>query len=604
MVTTYKIHPAIGVARLGIAPADPAKQEGYYLAPETEGALPSDPKTGKAVGGFRDAEGRLLKQAARFQVYAYDGDGSPGKPVTIGDGAIKAIEWTVWLANKKAAWYQFTQLTGSGTLGDKGYRRNGPELNPLRVNRQVSDRRLLILDPGPRTVGGDHPVSARFDLPPGPTTDPETFKPATIHQLGGLYAEAAGSLLVFGADGNSGTTNLNPADKGEKPKYQYAITSYSNNEGWFDDTADGPVNATLIMANGSRVELDPAWCLSAAPKYAPQIVNIVTLFDTVYDMAVRELGYRPEIHDGKGFNDSYVADFEHEIQPLLRRIGSYHWVADLKSVLAATEHGNVATSTVDDGVGFPLAFIRLPEQINDSDHALKRMPRLAGDNPFNGAPTPSVYLTLTATQIFLLTQYSNGTVKESIPGRDEPPGVALDHGVLRNCVGGAFCPGIEMTWICRDKHIYAEPFRIRARKGVAKGQLHALNGDDNLYVDGVEPGDLTKYMAQPWQGDFNECSSEGDISGQNEGKDWWWWPAQRPVDVYPEDSPGAYAEWTRGYTQDGGSSFSHPVLGDMQMVVDWQNLGFVVQRGDKYLETERRTGAIEAYKDPVIPAVA
>lgn len=38
MPTVYKIHPAIGVARIGTS-------DQFYIAPETPGGLPTDPGT-------------------------------------------------------------------------------------------------------------------------------------------------------------------------------------------------------------------------------------------------------------------------------------------------------------------------------------------------------------------------------------------------------------------------------------------------------------------------------------------------------------------------------------------------------------------------------
>ncbi len=45
-------------------------------------------------------------------------------------------------------------------------------------------------------------------------------------------------------------------------------------------------------------------------------------------------------------------------------------------------------------------------------------------------------------------------------------------------------------------------------------------GDDlsqeNDFVVGLQPGDLTKYMAVPWQSDFNECSTQSiDVTYEN-----------------------------------------------------------------------------------------
>src|SRR6185436_14806253 len=115
MSKVLKIHPAIGVARVGTSSK-------FYIAPEAPGGLPTDPATGKPVTTFRDADGNLLKQAARFRLFAYDSakPDDPGAEVKAGAGGVKAIEWTVYLANKKAVWYEFKQLTGSGQEGDPG----------------------------------------------------------------------------------------------------------------------------------------------------------------------------------------------------------------------------------------------------------------------------------------------------------------------------------------------------------------------------------------------------------------------------------------------------------------------------------------------------
>ena len=85
------------------------------------------------------------------------------------------VEWTVYLANKKACWFKFEQLTGSGLDGDAGYLKNNAAnpggkhqnlpYNPLQSNLHLGlsgdpttindpKRKQLILDPGPRTVSG------------------------------------------------------------------------------------------------------------------------------------------------------------------------------------------------------------------------------------------------------------------------------------------------------------------------------------------------------------------------------------------------------------------------------------------------------------------
>jgi hypothetical protein len=61
-------------------------------------------------------------------------------------GAEAKIEWTVHLANRKAAWNQFDGLT--------------PNL-PLR-NAGVGARNSLVIDPGPRIIAGPN-KKAKFD---------------------------------------------------------------------------------------------------------------------------------------------------------------------------------------------------------------------------------------------------------------------------------------------------------------------------------------------------------------------------------------------------------------------------------------------------------
>jgi len=92
MSTIYKIHPAVGVARIGTSSE-------FCIAPETPGGLPTNPITGQPVTSFRDANGNLLRQAARFRVFAYDSTNpsDPGTEVKAGANGVASIEWTAYL---------------------------------------------------------------------------------------------------------------------------------------------------------------------------------------------------------------------------------------------------------------------------------------------------------------------------------------------------------------------------------------------------------------------------------------------------------------------------------------------------------------------------
>jgi hypothetical protein len=83
-------------------------------------------------------------------------------------------------------------------------------------------------------------------------------------------------------------------------------------------------------------------------------------------------------------------------------------------------------------------------------------------------------------------------------------------------------------------------------------------------------GDLTKQMAIPWQADFYECSSYDDGL--------YWWPAHAPNKVYIDNSDGARSS----------RSWTDKIVGSKEdMISNWYKLGFVVQKGSLYVETQR-----------------
>ncbi len=59
IATTYKIHPAIGIARLGNSPDE------FFIGPEKPRELPMPD------GGFKDSQLRVKRQAARFRIFAH-----------------------------------------------------------------------------------------------------------------------------------------------------------------------------------------------------------------------------------------------------------------------------------------------------------------------------------------------------------------------------------------------------------------------------------------------------------------------------------------------------------------------------------------------------
>src|SRR5262245_58497347 len=98
-----KIHPGIGIARVGNSLGE------YFIGPEA----PCDPHDVTAPNGsFKDADGRIKRQAARFRIYAYDRKGNNLGELPLGSAKDRKarraaqVEWKVHLKNKKGAWYK------------------------------------------------------------------------------------------------------------------------------------------------------------------------------------------------------------------------------------------------------------------------------------------------------------------------------------------------------------------------------------------------------------------------------------------------------------------------------------------------------------------
>jgi hypothetical protein len=566
----YKVHPAVGIARVG-------NSEEHYIAPEIAGGLPiMDRGTHFDPADFRDAAGLLRRQAARFAVFRHESSHpeDAGEPVEPGKGGVRAIEWTVHLANKKAAWYKFIV-----NAGVNGYAPDHPMRNPDVTD--IAKRRELIIDPGPRSVvrAGQ---SRSFSPADNPHNYPITFPPANllparIGTLGSMHADEHSRLLVLGGFGHSGSSRHPPE-----------ADDYANNDSWWDDTADGPVTARVIMEDGTAITVDAgAWVLVAPPKFAPQLVNIVTLYDTMLDVAIREMAIRPRMYADGMWNRCYWPNFRQEVLPILERITRYRWVAAIPRHAHDLDLAKLGdTSPAFRGMReFYLSLIRRPDEPNlysGPRSGRPQMPMLCGDNCFVDGPPSSRYLTLTRTQYFILSQWAAGTfTTDRLPLPSG--GAALDRAALENCVGGAFSPGIEVTWISRNPAIYAEPFRIRAR---AKVRPPLSLGQD--FTRGLEPGDLSKYMALPWQADFNECS--GELAGDR----WaYWWPVQRPDYVNIKDDDGRLVQvpWV-GSDRDANASDYLEFEDDAEMVTRWWELGFLYDVGTserpEVIEVQRR----------------
>lgn len=333
-MATYRIHPGIAVARLGNSP------DAFCIAPEEPAGVPlecdaygnpiysPDGTQELRIKKFKDDEGRIKRQAARFQVWVFDEQSPEGRPLKIGDpiegggnaGTLIDIQWRVYLANKKASWYEFNQLEGEHGYAPGAKRRN--------ADVPDSGRQRLIIDPGPRTVDCTNTRRAKLDRHAGGTyapTFPPPLQPESIDTVGELITDNSGRLLVLGGHGHSGTYKF---DQFGQPR----IDSYANNDGWFDDTADGPVMARLVMYSPlvqaiRFVDVEyPAWCITAYPRYVPEILDVVTMEDVVEDLSIREFNTRPELYGTTGtFDDPQPVPPGDEKALILWRAGRLRW---------------------------------------------------------------------------------------------------------------------------------------------------------------------------------------------------------------------------------------------------------------------------------------
>jgi hypothetical protein len=729
VVTIYKIHPGIGIARLGNSETE------FYIAPEMPAALPQacdasgnplltpDLSGPLLVKNFKDKDGRVKRQAARFQVFAYDDASPQGRPLKLGDavegggnhGTLIDIQWQVYLANKKASWYEFNTRSG-----EHGYAGTHP-----RRNAKVQNRDRLIIDPGPRSVNGTNLRKARFDRSGdgvyAATFPPQGLQPHDIDTLGEVLTDDTGRLLVLGGLGHSGSEKSGPGEP--------HIAHYANNDGWYDDVSDGPVMARLVMYSEQvdqvrYIDVEyPAWVVVGYPRFVPQILDMITMDEVLYDLSLRQFAADTRIYGLLGsfdapekipprdaealnqwrtgrltWNKAYRPWFYRDIWPLLFRPNEFLYLSDIlsqsnyphdqenrgtfdpyklgqtprrgqeKPTQAAADKaaevrreariGEAYRETqpppqlrqdkdgfwIDDPYAPMRRFLfdllrrsgednefRLEDKVGSRVHNLPLMPLLCGDNPLTNE-TVTKFLRFTDYQLFILKQWADGcfinemedgwidpqTYPVFFPYPQTPPktGGELDRGVLGNALGGAFCPGEELNWIVRNPSIYREPYRIKADRSVSDFLQSAAQANqdhqqptsikdlnfnvenplsqDNDFAAGLQPGDLTKYMAVPWQADFNECTtnpnnityadwnnlypdSENDQQLIRDEKIWdtLWWPAHRPLQSnelvgFDKGQPQtAWTTWSRGIQQTDA--------GDLKMVSEWWKLGFIIR---------------------------
>lgn len=503
-IVACAIHPTIGIARVG-------NSEEFFLGPEVPGQVPDPP------GGYKDEAGAIKRQGARFRVYGLNAAGRVVKELTAQDAQ---ITWKVHVANKKAAWYCF----------DTALDIPDAQPTPLRnANYAGGDRMKLVVDPGPREITGVDTSGPHYRFDGG------EFLGIPV-PLGEIRTDDMGRLIFLGGYGKSFSPfPFNPP------------TTFANNDNWCDDTSDGPVFATVTI--GDQVfEPYPAWVLTAPPDYSPYVTGFVTLYDVIDQVMAK---YRAQAVT--------TVSFTRDIYPIFDRLVEMQWV----------NYG----SYVENGWGAPNDYLspRYLARLADKSDANKEfrnaqfnkfrnpsylvfepqaIPQIYGDAMAIPADSPRQWLTVTQTQYDKLHRWAQGDFESdlqllsvNLPAtvdavllQDQPE--MLDRAALEACLGGAFHPGCEATWPMRHLSMYVDLFRLRLQPaGEPQPDYGAMLTPEVALSDtgplsSSAPGDITRWMAVPWQTDTASCRS-----GYDKAYDPYlptFWPARVPNQVLTE----------------------------------------------------------------------
>jgi hypothetical protein len=558
-ITSCAVHPAVGIARLGKSTTD------FYLAPEVPGAN-ADP----GPGGFKDANGNTKREAARFRVYGYAADGSVVKELTSDDAE---IVWRVHLANNKAAWYKFENALDLGAFAKPAGRRNAA----------VTDRRSLALDPGSRTLTGPR-ASA--------TVDATAFGGTNWH-LGDLVTDDKARLIVLGGHGASRSATGTPPQ------------TFANNDGWIDDTSDGPVRATVTLRNSANTKLEarPAMVAVSPPNFGQGLRGVVTMYDVVVDLFVRKFQWKlpSEI--------SYWRD----IYPIFDRLCGLAGVnAGAFILFGGGSPSNLLEPELQSKLMDPSSaseslrakifrWFRVPHlAVRDA----KAIPPIYGDLFGDFDREAGADLWVTPLQYARLERWSRGDFVVDPAHKPAPPpsidAVALaerphslDRSHLENILGGPFHPGIELTWTMRLQSMWSGPFRLNILPEDVEARLDwgpTLTPEIALAPDGPfsasGPGTLTAFLGVPWQTDEASCDAGYEFGTFLPLPTFW--AARVPNHVLPERAYERFMDTTLPVAQ----RFKHLNLRSPwlrffssqyrqrigAMVAEWDDLGIVVAR--------------------------
>ncbi|CAL2076773.1 LodA/GoxA family CTQ-dependent oxidase [Tenacibaculum sp. 190524A05c] len=486
-IVTAGIYPPIGIMRVGNS------QNEYFLGPLTD-----EPIAQEDPYAYRDELGALKRQAAQFRIYGFNAAGKAIKELTAENAN---ITWHSHLANQKASWYQFQLALDIPEAAD------APPSFLRNIN--VPNRETLLIDGGAQSISGTN-------IQDGPIFEGE-FLSKKVY-LGEMRTDEKGRLIMLGGHGKS-----------ENIDGDIAIT-FANNEGWYDDTSDGPITAE-VEYNGTKLKVDPAWVVCAPPDYAPMQKSVRTMWDLMRSVAVKSgMLTRPQ-----------RPSFTKDILPIFQRMTDLQWVnAGFAGAFGWGGQFNYTSKQWIKKLGNPSpAFLEMRRTISNNfrridvtgAEAPQLWPWLYGD-AISIPSTGSVrqHATLSELQLEFLDQWVTGDFDadymdtegcpfheqqktiDDLPIHEQPD--MLTKAAMDFCLADAFHPGCEMTWPMRSSGMYMAPFRVKHAKAtppVNNVYYGPTMNSDTLtlakgpILGGQVAGGITRWMAIPWQTDTASC---------------------------------------------------------------------------------------------------
>ncbi|MGO6854990.1 LodA/GoxA family CTQ-dependent oxidase [Rhizobium beringeri] len=584
-ISALRVYPPLGLARVGNCASNDQFADDYLISTEVVGGTPIhlDGSPAKTVDDYRGTDSSIRRHAARFRIYATLDDGTVGE-ITLAPGV--QVEWRVALANLKAGWYQFLQAMD---LPD-GIAKDAPRRNS-NVTGSSGNRPSLDICPQPRSISGASLKGPQFQFSDG------TFRGQPVY-LGELRTDRDGRLIVLGGRGRSTCYPPNTA-----------LTTFANNDDWYDDIADGPVRATIRFPDGTAIDAEPGYVAVTPPNFAPGLVGVVTMEDSVRETYISQ-GWlkRPT-------STSFSAD----IWPIFKRLTDLQWVNQGLYFI----HGQNGPLDVDAPEVFArlrdaspngadwrksiLALFRREQDLLSSDPGL--LPQIYGDA--EGEVADPACLAVTRTQLEHLQRWAAGDFTEDWTGQTPIADFAslsaadqvvqLERAALYDCLGGPFHPGIELTWTMRIPYIWEAPYRLKINPSDAPARQDwgdILSPSACLAAggpyDGVSAGALTRFMGVPWQSDGASCNSSADYNPGYFLSMPTFWGARVPDQVLSHESAvRVSANVQHGHDGQAAKYFANRSdwLRDIRssgyfkrislMVREWHDLGMVLPLGEQ-----------------------